>query len=293
MPHEYEVRNEESVLSENMETVAAPLSGGGGTAKPEDAHGAIDIKAVTHEFPGNVLAVSDANLRVRGGEFVSIVGPSGCGKTTLLNLLAGLIDVQTGSISLAGSPPKAGRHDVAYMLARDCLFPWRTALSNATLGGEFRGVPKKERVQRARDMLRKVGLSGFENNYPKALSHGMRQRVALARTFSLSSSILLMDEPFGALDAQTKLQLEDVLLDLWTEERRTVVFITHDLNEAVTLSDRVIVMSARPGRIIKDIPIPLERPRSARALQKDPLYHEIYAEVWTWLEQGLNGGDDG
>lgn len=248
----------------------------------------IDINEVNHSFQTGMLAVNQANLHIAAGEFVSIVGPSGCGKTTLLNLIAGLIELQDGSITIAGSSPKAGRHDVAYMLARDCLFPWRTALENVTLGGDFRGVPKAQRTERARELLVKVGLSGFENHYPKGLSHGMRQRVALARTFSLDSKVLLMDEPFGALDAQTKLQLEDVLLDLWTAEKRTVLFITHDLNEAVTLSDRVIVMSGRPGRIIADIPITLPRPRSVRALQKDPHYHELYANVWSRLEEGLS-----
>lgn len=250
----------------------------------------IEIEHVNHVFAGGTCAVSDTTLTIEAGQFVSVVGPSGCGKTTLLNLMAGLIPLQQGTISVAGAPPKAGRHDVAYMLARDCLFPWRTALDNVKLGGEFRGVPNAERTERALDLLAKVGLKGFEGNYPKALSHGMRQRVALARTFSLRSPVLLMDEPFGALDAQTKLQLEDVLLELWTAEQRTVVFITHDLSEAVTLSDRVVVMSSRPGRILADIPIPLARPRSVRALQKDHRYHEIYAEVWSRLEEGLSQG---
>jgi NitT/TauT family transport system ATP-binding protein len=247
----------------------------------------IDIDHVNHRFGATVTAVSDANIRIAPGEFVSIVGPSGCGKTTLLNLIAGLLDVQDGRINVAGKPPKAGRHDVAYMLARDSLFPWRSALDNVMLGGEFRGVPAASRRERAFELLARVGLAGFENHYPKALSHGMRQRVALARTFLLDSSILLMDEPFGALDAQTKMQLEDVLLGLWSAERRTVLFITHDLAEAVMMSDRVVVMSARPGRILTDIQIQLPRPRSVRALQKDPAFHAIYAEVWAWLEQAL------
>ena len=165
------------------------------------------------------------------------------------------------------------------MLARDALAPWRTALGNAELGTEVRGVPAEKRRARALDLLEKVGLKGFENAYPKALSQGMRQRVALARTFSLDSPILLMDEPFGALDAQTKLQLEDVLLSLWQRERRTVLFITHDLSEAVSMSDRVIVMSARPGRIIADVPITLGRPRSVRALQKDRLSRALLPGV--------------
>lgn len=252
----------------------------------------IEIERVNHRFGDTVTAVSDANIRIEAGEFVSIVGPSGCGKTTLLNLLAGLLDLQEGHMTVAGKPPMAGRHDVAYMLARDCLFPWRTAIDNVMLGGEFRGVPAARRRERALEILSHVGLAGFENHHPKALSHGMRQRVALARTFSLDSPVLLMDEPFGALDAQTKMQLEDVLLDLWSKERRTVLFITHDLAEAVMLSDRVIVMSARPGRILVDIKIDLPRPRSVRALQKDPQFHAIYAEVWGWLEQALGRHQD-
>jgi NitT/TauT family transport system ATP-binding protein len=249
---------------------------------------AILIEAVSHTFPGGMLAVNDVSLRIPVGEFVSLVGPSGCGKTTLLNLIAGLVDLQRGTIEVAGAAPKAGRHEIAYMLARDCLFPWRSTLANVMLGSEFRGTDRNSRLKRARAFIEKVGLADFENSYPKALSHGMRQRVALARTFSVESDVLLMDEPFGALDAQTKLQLEDVLLDLWGNERRTVLFITHDLNEAVTLSDRVVVMSSRPGRILADILVPLPRPRSVRALQKDPNYHEIYAEVWSRLEEGLD-----
>ncbi len=249
--------------------------------------GAIEIRDVVHRFAETVLAVSHATLRVAPGEFVSIVGPSGCGKTTLLNLAAGLLAMQEGSISVAGAPPRAGRHDVAYMLARDSLLPWLDALENAGFGAEIRNVSKERRNARAQELLTQVGLGGFEHTYPKALSQGMRQRVALARTFCLDSPILLMDEPFGALDAQTKLQLEEVLLSLWTNERRTVIFITHDLSEAVALSDRVVVMSARPGTVIADIKVDLPRPRSVRALQRDARYHDVYAMIWSKLELAL------
>jgi NitT/TauT family transport system ATP-binding protein len=177
------------------------------------------------------------------------------------------------------------------MLARDSLLPWRSALDNAGYGMEIRGVAPQERQRRARALLAEVGLKGFEQHYPKMLSHGMRQRCALARTFCLDSPVMLMDEPFGALDAQTKLQLEDLLLNLWTEHRHTVVFITHDLAEAVALSDRVVVMSARPGRIIADMRIELDRPRSVRALQKLPRFLEIYAQVWSKLEEGLGNSE--
>ena len=253
----------------------------------------IAVDGVEHVFAGAVKAVESFSLAVAGGEFVSIVGPSGCGKTTVLNLIAGLLPLQTGAVRIAGAPPRAGRHDVAYMMARDCLFPWLTARQNAELGNELRGMPRTERTAAARRLLGRVGLDGFEAAFPKQLSQGMRQRVALARTFAMPAPVLLMDEPFGALDAQTKLQLEDVLLDLWTSERRTVIFITHDLNEAVLLSDRVVVMSARPGRLLADIRIPLPRPRSVRGLQRDPQYHALYAEVWTRLEEGLGAAGQG
>jgi len=251
---------------------------------------AISISGLTVRF-GEVLAVDNASLDVADGEFVSIVGPSGCGKTTILNLLTGLVPLQDGRISLLGKTPAVGNPDVAYMLARDSLLPWRSALDNAAYGMEIRGVAEAERGRRARNLLAEVGLKGFENHYPKMLSHGMRQRCALARTFCLDSPVMLMDEPFGALDAQTKLQLEDLLLRLWGEHRRTVVFITHDLAEAVALSDRVIVMSARPGRIIADMRIELQRPRSVRALQHDKHFLEIYAHVWEKLEEGLGNAE--
>jgi NitT/TauT family transport system ATP-binding protein len=239
--------------------------------------------------PTRLVAVSSVSLAVQPGEFVAIVGPSGCGKTTLLNFAAGLLPhgMGQGRLLVGGRPPEAGNRDIAYMLARDALCPWRTALGNAELGCEIRGVPQAERRRRALELLRLVGLEGFAEAFPKELSQGMRQRVALARTFAMAAPILLMDEPFGALDAQTKLQLEDLLLALWQRERRTVLFVTHDLAEAVSMSDRVVVMSARPGRIVAQVQVTLGRPRSVRALQKDPAYHELYAEVWSRLEEGL------
>jgi len=240
-----------------------------------------------------VLADDRVSLSLKPGEFVSLVGPSGCCKTTILNLLTGLLsDAHEGDVRVLGKPPHSGNPDIAYMLARDSLLPWRTALGNAAYGMEIRNVPKSEREARALDLLARVGLRDFSDKYPKALSHGMRQRCALARTFALDSPVFLMDEPFGALDAQTKLQLEDVLMNLWSAAKKTVVFVTHDLAEAVALSDRVIVMSARPGRIVADVPIDLPRPRNVRALQKDHRFHELYAQLWTLLEQGMGPTDE-
>jgi NitT/TauT family transport system ATP-binding protein len=264
-------------------TPASPAS----AAHAASADPAIDIRNITVRF-GAVTAVKDVSVAISAGEFVSIVGPSGCGKTTVLNLLTGLLPLGEGEIRICGKPPRAGNPDTAYMLARDCLLPWRTALGNALYGMEARGVARAEREARAHALLKEVGLDGFADHYPKQLSHGMRQRNALARTFCLQSPVLLMDEPFGALDAQTKLQLEDLLLDLWGREKRTVVFITHDLAEAVALSDRVLVMSARPGRIVADVAIDIPRPRSVRELQKDPKFHDIYAHLWAKLEEGMS-----
>jgi NitT/TauT family transport system ATP-binding protein len=257
---------------------------------------AIELHNVTVTFEAAnacpLRAVDGASFMVAPGEFVSIVGPSGCGKTTILNLLAALLpNPSEGKVRLLGRTPFAGNADVAYMLARDSLLPWRTTLGNAAYGMEIRNVESRKRNERALALLQKVGLGDFVDKYPKALSQGMRQRCALARTFALESRILLMDEPFGALDAQTKLQLEDLLLDLWCVERRTVLFVTHDLAEAVALSDRVLVMSSRPGRIIADVAIDLARPRSARAVQKETQFHTLCAKLWGLLEQAANSHD--
>lgn len=252
---------------------------------------AISIQNLTVRF-GDVLAVDNVSLDFEEGEFISIVGPSGCGKTTILNMLTGLMPLQQGKVSLLGKTPFSGNPDIAYMLARDCLLPWRTSLDNAMYGNEVRGMDPLESERHARELLVRVGLEGFEDAYPKQLSHGMRQRCALARTFALDSPVLLMDEPFGALDAHTKLQLEDLLLKLWSAKKRTVVFITHDLSEAVAMSDRVIVMSPRPGRVAADVKIELERPRHVRALQMDHRFHAIYTQIWTEMEAGIDASRD-
>jgi len=245
------------------------------------------VKDYSLSFDDKNNVLDEINFDVKDGEFISLVGPSGCGKTTLLNLLAGIVPlIGSGDIKINGEDPEIGSTDVAYMLARDSLFPWRTALGNAGFGMEARGALKEVYQPKALKMLSEVGLKDFANAYPKELSHGMRQRVALARTFSLDAQLLLMDEPFGALDAQTKLQLEDLLLSLCHQFKHTVVFVTHDLAEAVALSDRVLVMSSRPGKIIADISIDLPRPRSIRELQKSQKFHELYSVLWTYLEEG-------
>jgi len=249
----------------------------------------IAVDTVSHVFrqATRELEVLDrVSLAIGRGEFVSLVGPSGCGKTTLLDLMSGLVPQQTGAIAIAGKPPAAGRRDSARMFARDALLPWRTAYDNIDFAAATRNADAAVRRPRIMALLRDVGLEGFEHAYPRQLSQGMRQRVALARTFSLESEHIFLDEPFGALDAQTKLVLQDKLLALWERQHSTVVLVTHDLAEAVALSDRVVVMSPRPGRIVADVPIDLPRPRSVRALQSLREYHDIYARLWRELERG-------
>ena len=251
------------------------------------ASSAIAVDGLHLSFDGIKPVLEDIALHVAEGEFVSLVGPSGCGKTTLLNLCAGLVPhTGAGSIRVMGEAPRVGNPHAAYMLARDSLLPWCTALENAAFGAQVRGVPRAESLERARAMLAEVGLGEHAQALPKALSHGMRQRTALARTFALNAPLLLMDEPFGALDAQTKLQLQDLLLRLCQQHRHTALFVTHDLAEAVAVSDRVVVMSSRPGRIIAEVAIDLPRPRTIRELQKSPRFHELYATLWSQLESG-------
>jgi NitT/TauT family transport system ATP-binding protein len=254
---------------------------------PANAQPVVDVADLTLGYGGGTPVLQGVSLVVNPGEFVALIGPSGCGKTTLLNLCAGLVPHSgAGSARVCGRAPRLGDPAVAYMLARDSLLPWLDALGNTEFGMRMRGVPARERADKARAMLAAVGLHGHEKALPRQLSHGMRQRVALARTFALDPTLLLMDEPFGALDAQTKLQLEDLLLRLCQEFNHTVVFVTHDLNEAVALSDRVVVMSSRPGRIVADVRIDLPRPRSVRELQSSPRFHALYSTLWSHLEQG-------
>lgn len=215
-----------------------------------------------------LVAVESVNLEIPAGQFVALVGASGCGKTTLLNMLAGLVSPTVGEISIAGQPPRLPNLDIGYMFARDALLPWRTARKNVELPLETRGWSAERRRERSNEMLELVGLKGRENQYRLQLSQGMRQRVALARTFAADPSILLMDEPFAALDARTKLTLQAEFLRIWElhqggQRRKTVIFVTHDLQEAVLLADRVIVMLPNPGRIAQDRVIDLPRPRAA------------------------------
>lgn len=241
------------------------------------------VENLTHKFASGLLAIKDVSFRVKAGEFVVIVGPSGCGKTTIENIIAGLIPVQTGNVLVVGQQPRAGRKDVAYMFAQDALLPWRNVLDNVVFGVEIhkgRHSLSGQTWQNAKRILESIGLSEFERAYPRQLSHGMRQRVALARTFMMESPLLLMDEPFGALDAHTKLTLEQELLVLWERNRRTILFITHDLAEAILLADRILICTARPGQIKSQIKVDLQRPRNLNELQRSDEYHALYKRIW-------------
>jgi NitT/TauT family transport system ATP-binding protein len=262
------------------------------TQAPSVAQPKILVESVSHRFAGKVAALDRMTFNVSAGEFVVIVGPSGCGKTTILDILAGLTRKQAGTVTIAGTAPRAGRPDVAYMFAQDALLPWRRVIRNVMFGVEIQrgrspARPAQEIEARAHEILAMVGLEEFANAYPRQLSHGMRQRVALARTFLTPSDVLLMDEPFAALDAHTKLMLEQGLLRLWERDQRTVLFITHDLAEAISLADRILVCTARPGRIKSEIAIDLPRPRNINSLQHDSRYHDYYRRIWGDLSQEM------
>jgi NitT/TauT family transport system ATP-binding protein len=224
--------------------------------------------------------LASVDLDVRKGEFVSVVGPSGCGKSTLLNFISHLLPIQTGEVDVLGEPVHAFNPKIGYVFQQHALLPWRTVIENTELGLEVRGDGREARRAHCREVLAAMGLSGFEDHYPSEISGGMRQRVSLARTLVAAPEFILMDEPFGALDAQTKVLIQEVFINYWERNRRSVLFVTHDLAEAITLSDRVVVMSARPGRIIADHVIDLPRPRDCEGLRSDPKFLHYWELLW-------------
>jgi ABC-type nitrate/sulfonate/bicarbonate transport system ATPase subunit len=245
----------------------------------------IRVKALSKQFGtvdnGNVavLALSDIDFEVRDNEFVTVIGPSGCGKTTLLRIIAGLIPYQQGEVSIDSHPVTGPGPERAVVFQNFALMPWADVLGNVTFGLEVRGVAKSDSEAKARELIKLVGLEGFERRLPKELSGGMQQRVGLARALAVNPQILLMDEPFGALDEQTRRLLQEELLQLWERERKTVVFITHSMEEAVMLGDRVMLMTPRPGKVKEMIEVPLKRPRS-RDVEKSPAFVEIKEYLW-------------
>jgi NitT/TauT family transport system ATP-binding protein len=234
-----------------------------------------------------VTALQDFNLSVDEGEFVSIVGPSGCGKSTFLNVLLGLIPPNTGVMSINGKTVSGPGQDRAMVFQEFGLLPWRTVMDNVGLGQELRGVSKAERRDASQKFIEMVGLAGFENHYPHELSGGMKQRVGIARALVSDPDVLLMDEPFAALDAQTRDIMQAELLRIWQEAKKTVLFVTHQIEEAVYLSDRVIVMTKRPGRTKKLIDIPLARPRDYE-MRVTPEFNDLKLQIWNELKDEID-----
>ena len=235
---------------------------------------------------GSYAAIEGVNLSVAAGEFLSIVGPTGCGKTTLLNLTAGLIAPSEGRVEILGAPLADLNASAGYLFQADALFPWKTVLENVAIGLDVAGIAPNEARAKARGWLARVGLGAFADRYPHMLSGGQKKRVALAQVLIRDPEILLMDEPFGPLDAQTRQIMGNLLLNLWHAEKKAVLFVTHDLEEAIALSDRVVVMSAGPNaRIIGDWNISLPRPRDTMDVKLAPAFHEIHREIWVRLKE--------
>ncbi len=254
--------------------------------------GFIEFRRVAKRFVSRgrtVTACEGVSLSIGEGEFVAFVGPSGCGKSTLLNMVAGLLPPSAGEVVYRGTPVRDVNTAVGYMTQRDTLFPWRTAEDNVSVPMELRGLARGDRQRLAREHLAKVGLAGFEAAFPAQLSGGMRRRVILARTLAYDPETILMDEPFGALDAQLRLVLQDELLRLWGASGKTVLFVTHDLGEALTLADRVVFFTPRPGRIKAIETVDLPRPRDVFRLRFTEAFGALHSRLWTHLEDSVRG----
>ena len=260
-----------------------------GNAANKTASSAVALSDVTIAFRlaggDSYIAVERATLNVGDGEFVAIVGPTGCGKSTLLNIAAGLLAPSGGAVDIFGAPLDALNRQAGYLFQADALFPWKTALENVAIGLETAGTRASEARPRAQEWLKRVGLGAFSDRYPHMLSGGQRKRVGLAQVLIRDPKILLMDEPFGPLDAQTRQIMGGLLLDLWSADRKAVLFVTHDLEEAIALSDRVVIMSAGPAaRIIGDWQVPLARPRDIGEIKLDHAFHELHRDIWHKLK---------
>ncbi|MFZ0847170.1 MAG: ABC transporter ATP-binding protein [Pseudolabrys sp.] len=258
-------------------------------AQPSTQSAAIALQQVSVAFRlpdgGLYTAVEQATLKVADGEFVSIVGPTGCGKSTLLNIAAGLIPPSAGRADIFGAHLLGLNRQAGYLFQADALFPWKTALENVAIGPETAGTPPQEARAHAKAWLTRVGLGSFGDRYPHMLSGGQRKRIGLAQVLIRDPKILLMDEPFGPLDAQTRQIMGNLLLDLWSADRKAVLFITHDLEEAIALSDRVVIMSAGPAsRIIGDWTVKLSRPRDIAEVKLDAGFNTLHREIWHTLK---------
>ena len=253
---------------------------------------ALRFEDVTLEFPGSHRpAITDVSFQIERGTSVAVIGPSGCGKSTLLNLAAGLLSPSKGGVYFGGEPITAVNSDAAYVTQQTDLLPWLTVKANIGLALKFRKVPKAEREERIAHWIGVVGLTGFEEHYPRELSGGMRKRCAIALALIYEPSIVLMDEPFGPLDAITRLGLQQELLNLWEEQKGTLVFVTHDLHEAIYLADQVVVMSEGPGTVRRVLPVPFERPRTIGSLIESPEFSELYNDLWSLFKSDTKTSD--
>ncbi len=245
---------------------------------------AIELRGVTKRFltpsGGVYTALRDLNMSVEPGEFCSVVGPTGCGKSTTLALISGLEPPSEGEVDVFGNPVAGIAEGIGYVFQSDAVFPWKTVLGNVAAGPRYHGASNHDARERARDWIARVGLAGFEDRYPYQLSGGMRKRVALAQSLINSPRILLMDEPFSALDVQTRTLMENELLSLWSASSASVVFVTHDLEEAISLSDRVFVITAGPGTVKSTYKVDLPRPRNVAEIRFEPRFVAIYEEIW-------------
>ena len=255
-------------------TASAPASAAAPRIRAEALHRGFTLAT------GEVIAVGDVSFDVGSREFVSIIGPSGCGKSTVLNMIAGLLKPSRGRVLIDGEPVTQPLRKVGYVFQKDTTFPWKTVEQNIGMGLEYRGVPAEERRRRVAEMVKMAKLEGFEQAYPSMLSGGMRQRVALMRSFIVEPEVLLMDEPFGSLDTHTALNLHRELLQLWERTRQVIVFVTHNLSEAITLSDRVILLSHRPSRVKDVVAVDIPRPRDVFTVRETPEYHRLYQRLW-------------
>jgi len=261
-----------------------------GASKADDTILVVDDVVVRYDTPeGPITAVDNISFSVRPGEFLSVIGPSGCGKSTLFNVIGGLLSQHEGAISVAGETVAGPHQSIGMVFQEESTFPWRTVIDNVAFPLELVGMARAQRVERARHFIRMVGLDGFENRYPGELSGGMRQRVSLARTLASEPKILLMDEPFAALDEQTRLLLGDKVLQIQQQLKQTTLLITHNITEAVQMSDRILVMTYRPGKTKRIVDIDLPRPRTSEIVSSDAFGHYV-AQIWSDLREEASRG---
>ena len=269
-----------------------------GERSSDDIMTSISLKNVTKTYSGRdgepVLALDNISLEIGNSEFISILGPSGCGKSTLLRIIDGLIKSDTGDVLFNGEPVTRPKQDRGFVFQAFNLFPWRTVRGNIEFGLEVSGMGREQRREVSERLINLVGLAGFDKKYPYELSGGMQQRVGIARALAIQPEVLLMDEPFGALDAQTREDMQDEVLRIWQAERKTVIFVTHSIEEAIYLSDRIIIMTPRPGRVLAEVTVPFDRPRTEEhRTQADfsALRHDIYARLKAAHRAGGDASD--